>query len=603
MRTTKFTSPLEWDRSQYQPPLPKALKGNTIAIEGELTTSVKDCDQIKELFPQSYGRPIIKLISSEKKIQKKPLKIGIVLSGGPAPGGHNVIVGLYRFLKKHHRDSKLIGFKGGLLGVVDNKSVVISLEMCKKTFNLGGFHMLGTGRDKIDSLKKKEATRKTAIKQNLNGLVIIGGDDSNTNAAVVCEDFLKHNIPCQVIGVPKTIDGDLQNEHIETSFGFDTATKIYSELIGNIMMDCISSRKYWHFIRLMGRSASHIALECALQTHPNLVLIGEHVKENEIKFNEIVEMIADLICQRFKQGKKKHGVVIIPEGLILFIPDFKQLLDRIDEMFGSNKKKQDWKAEDLEKYLDEKSDTETKKLFIDLPKAISSQLLLTRDPHGNVDVSKIETGKLLKWSVRKLLQDRATKIEKEEEEKKKEKEEKKEETEEEKKKRIKKESFITYMKHWSSMTHFFGYEGRCGFPSNFDCNYCYALGHTAGHLLAHGKTGVMAVVQNLKESVDKWVCSGIPITAMLNMEKRLSTWRPVIRKTLVDLNGKSFQTMLGRSREWALNDHYRSLGPIQFKGSNSNAITKILILNQGGDDTEDKIEYKSNGEKKDEDLK
>ncbi|KAJ3428144.1 pyrophosphate--fructose 6-phosphate 1-phosphotransferase [Anaeramoeba flamelloides] len=576
MRTTKFTSPLEWSRSRYQPPLPKVLKGSTVATEGESTTCVEHVDQIKKLFPKSFGKPIIKLTAGESKVQKKPLKVGIVLSGGPAPGGHNVIVGLYRFLKKHHRDSKLLGFKGGLLGVVKNDFIEIDSEKCTNSFNLGGFHMLGTGRDKIDSEEKKEATRKTAVKQNLNGLVIIGGDDSNTNAAVVCEDFLKHEIPCQVIGVPKTIDGDLQNEYIETSFGFDTATKVYSELIGNIMMDCLSSRKYWHFVRLMGRSASHIALECTLQTHPNLLLVGEFIEKRNVKFIQIVNMIADIICKRFEKGNKKYGVVIIPEGLILFIPDFKQLLDRIDEMFGSDKKKKDWKSEDLIKYLEEKKDKESKVLFQELPKGISSQLLLTRDPHGNVDVSKIETGKLLKWSVRKILRKRARNIQDEYSTSKK------------------------YFNNWSCMTHFFGYEGRCGFPSNFDCNYCNALGHTAGHLLAHGKTGAMAVVRNLTDPVEKWVCSGIPITAMLNMEKRLATWRPVIRKTLVDLKGRPYKTMLRRSNEWGLNDYYRSLGPIQFEGFNANSICKTLMLNQSGMDTEDDEEYGSSSDDDDE---
>ncbi|KAJ5077431.1 pyrophosphate--fructose 6-phosphate 1-phosphotransferase [Anaeramoeba ignava] len=560
-----YYSDLQKERLSQNIDLPNILKSKNITLEfGNKTTSAGDTAEIQKRFPNLYGQKIIKLIEGEHQVEPRPLKVGVVLSGGPAPGGHNVIAGIFNLIKEFHPESTLIGFKDGPIGIIKNDFKKITEKKIFLYFNQGGFDMIGTGRDKIEKDKEFEAALKTVNDHKLDGLVVVGGDDSNTNAAVLAEYFKsKGNNTC-VIGVPKTIDGDLKNEYIETSFGFDTCCKLYSEQIGNIMSDSKSAKKYFHICRVMGRSASHIALECALQTHPNAVYIGEDIEAKQIKLFDLVDDLIQLIESRFME-KKYYGVIIIPEGLIEFIPDMKDIIEQINHMFGLDKKRS-WVIEDFKNYLQDRITTlesqkkenpnleseyqkniERLELFKRLPPRITETFFDSRDPHGNINLSKIETGKLLKWCARQKMLERKE---------------------------------MDLRKKFQCVTHFFGYEGRCGLPSNFDATYCYALGTTAAHLIIHKQTGVMSVVNGLTNPIKDWTAGAIPITQMLNLELRNEEWKPVIKKALVDLNGRPFLELQENLKEWRMNDLYSSLGPLQFSGESKDQTTKTIQLEQ-----------------------
>ncbi|MFR2732988.1 diphosphate--fructose-6-phosphate 1-phosphotransferase [Hoylesella buccalis] len=543
------TSALQKERASYQPKLPKALQGAVKIQEGAPTESVDDQEEIKKLFPHTYGMPLVEFVPGDK-CESKLMNVGVILSGGQAPGGHNVISGLFDALKKLNEENRLYGFLMGPGGLVDHNYIEITASFLEKYRNTGGFDMIGSGRTKLEKEDQFEKGLEVIRELDIKALVIIGGDDSNTNACVLAEYYAAKQYGVQVIGCPKTIDGDLKNEQIETSFGFDTATKTYSELIGNIERDCNSARKYWHFIKLMGRSASHIALECALQTQPNICLVSEEIQAKDKTLNEIVENIASVVAYRAKEGNN-FGVVLIPEGLIEFIPAIGRLIAELNDLLaahGADYKDLDKDAQ-REYILAHLSDA-NRSTFETLPEDVARQLSLDRDPHGNVQVSLIETEKLLSHMV-------AAKLE-------------------EWKKQGK------YQGKFSPLHHFFGYEGRCAAPSNFDADYCYALGTSAAQLIANGKTGYMAIVKNTTDCTDNWKAGGVPITMMMNMERRTGEMKPVIRKALVELEGKPFKTFAANRDEWAKHTCYVYPGPIQYWGPSEvcDQTTRTLALEQ-----------------------
>lgn len=541
------TSALQVERAAYQPKLPKALQGAVKVQEGAPTQSVDNQEEIQKLFPHTYGMPLVEFVPGEHT-ESKRLNVGVILSGGQAPGGHNVISGLFDAVKKLNPENQLYGFLMGPGGLVEHHYVEITEEFLDPYRNTGGFDMIGSGRTKLEKEEQFEKGLEILKKLDIKALVIIGGDDSNTNACVLAEYYAAKEYGIQVIGCPKTIDGDLKNEQIETSFGFDTATKTYAELIGNIERDCNSARKYWHFIKVMGRSASHIALECALQTQPNICLISEEIQEKDQTLNEIVENIASVVAHRAHEGNN-FGVVVIPEGLIEFIPAIGRLIGELNDLLaahGADYKDLDKDAQ--RKYILEHLSEANRSTFETLPEDVARQLSLDRDPHGNVQVSLIETEKLLSNMV-------AAKLEQWKKEKK-------------------------YDGKFSPLHHFFGYEGRCAAPSNFDADYCYALGTSAVQLIANGKTGYMAIVKNTTSCTDDWKAGGVPITMMMNMERRNGEMKPVIRKALVDLNGKPFKTLVEHREEWAKKTCYIYPGPIQYWGPSKvcDQTTKTLSL-------------------------
>jgi pyrophosphate--fructose-6-phosphate 1-phosphotransferase len=530
-------SVLQKERAKYQPKLPKALKGNIKAVEGKATESVADQEAIKELFPNTNGLPLITFETANEKMDAPAMNVGVILSGGQAPGGHNVISGIFDGLKALNPENKLYGFLGGPEGFINNNVVELTDDIIDAYRNTGGFDIIGSGRTKLEEESQFDQGLENCKKLNINAVVVIGGDDSNTNACVLAEYYKQKNAGVQVIGCPKTIDGDLKNEMIEISFGFDTACKVYSELIGNIMRDANSAKKYWHFIKLMGRSASHIALECALQTQPNICLISEEVAKKKQTLSEIVDGIADVIAKRAENGDN-FGVALIPEGLIEFIPEMKTLINELNDLLAegtasaqafSHVKKShriDWVAEKLS--------PASSVVFRSLPEGIANQLTLDRDPHGNVQVSKIETEKLLIDMVDAELAER--KLENK------------------------------FSGKFGSQNHFFGYEGRCAAPSNFDADYCYSLGYNASALIASGKTGYMSSVRNTTAPADEWIAGGVPITMMMNMERRHGHMKPVIQKALVELDGKPFNYFVSKREGWAVNTDFVYPGPIQYFG-------------------------------------
>ncbi len=525
-------SALQKARAAYQPKLPIVLTGAVKAVAGEPTNSVADQDDIKALFPNTYGLPELKFEKATQTAPSKPMNVGVILSGGQAPGGHNVICGLFDGIKKVHRDSKLYGFLMGPGGFVEHRYMELTTEIIKDYRNTGGFDIIGSGRTKLETKEQFDQGLEILRELNISALVIIGGDDSNTNAAVLAEYYKSINAGVQVIGCPKTIDGDLKNEVIETSFGFDTATKVYSEVIGNIQRDCNSAKKYWHFIKLMGRSASHIALECALQTQPNICIISEEVEAKNQSLADVVNQIAGVVAARAKNGMN-FGTVLIPEGLIEFIPAVKRLIAELNDMLAKNAE-EFGKAENQRQWVIEHLDDENRATFVSLPEGVARQLMLDRDPHGNVQVSLIETEKLLSEMVAKRLEEMRAEG--------------------------------NYDGKFSSLHHFFGYEGRCADPSNFDADYCYALGFNAACLIKAGMTGYMSSVRNLTKPSVQWIAGGIPITMMMNMERRNGKMKPVIQKALVRLDGAPFQKFASQRDDWAYNTCYVYPGPIQYFG-------------------------------------
>ncbi len=545
-------SALQIARESYNPKMPESLKGNVTLVNGKSTQSVGDQDQIKAMFPNTYGMPIITFEKGGKTDNMPAVNVGVILSGGQAPGGHNVISGLFDGIKKINSGSKLYGFLAGPGGLVDNQYVELTADIVDHYRNTGGFDIIGSGRTKLEEKAQFDKGLENLKKLKISALVVIGGDDSNTNACVLAEYYASIQSGVQVIGVPKTIDGDLKNEMIEASFGFDTACKVYSELIGNIQRDANSAKKYYHFIKLMGRSASHIALECALQTQPNVTIISEEVEKRQMTLDDVVAEIADVVIKRAENGDN-FGTVLIPEGLVEFIPAIKKLIAELNDLLAiheakvnvleNNKDKRELVASLLSK--------ESASVFNSLPNTFANQLMLDRDPHGNVQVSLIETEKLLIDMVKAHI------------------------------KGLKKAG--EFGGKFKGQPHFFGYEGRCASPSNFDADYCYSLGCTASVLIGAGKTGYMASVRNLTESSDKWIAGGVPITTMMNMEKRHGHMKPVIQKALVELNGAPFKKLVANRKDWAENTKYVYPGPIQYFGPSSvcDAPTKTLVLEQG----------------------
>ena len=528
-------SALQQARGKYAPKLPKALEGNVKAVLGEATKSVSDQEAIQQLFPNTYGLPKLVFETSSEAAAAQPLNAGVILSGGQAPGGHNVIAGIFDGIKKIHPDSRLYGFLMGPDGLVKHNYIELTPEIIDEYRNTGGFDIIGSGRTKLEEKEQFDKGLEVLKKLDIRALVIIGGDDSNTNAAVLAEYYKAIGAPVQVIGCPKTIDGDLKNEQIETSFGFDTATKVYSEVIGNIQRDCNSARKYWHFIKLMGRSASHIALECALQVQPNVAIISEEVEAKRLTLDDVVTYIAEVVAQRAAAGEN-FGTVLIPEGLIEFVPAMKALIAELNDYLAHHEAEfRAVAAADQRAYIISKLSKDNSELYASLPATVARQLTLDRDPHGNVQVSLIETEKLLAEMVGTKLA--AWKAE------------------------------GRYTGKFSPLTHFFGYEGRCAMPSNFDADYCYALGRTAACLIAAGVTGYMSSVQNLTAPASEWIAGGIPTTMMMNMERRHGEMKPVIQKALVDLEGKPFAFFASHREEWAKNTSYIYPGPIQFYGA------------------------------------
>ena len=542
-------SALQKERAGYQPKLPKALQGAVKVQEGAPTQSVDNQEDIKKLFPNTYGMPLVEFVPADSANNAK-INVGIILSGGQAPGGHNVISGLFDEVKKLNPENRLYGFLMGPGGLVDHNYIEITAENLQAYRNTGGFDMIGSGRTKLEKEEQFEKGLEILRKLDIKAVVIIGGDDSNTNACVLAEYYAAKQYGVQVIGCPKTIDGDLKNDQIETSFGFDTATKTYSELIGNIERDCNSARKYWHFIKLMGRSASHIALECALQTQPNICLVSEEIESKDQTLNDIVEYIAGVVAYRAEQGNN-FGVVLIPEGLIEFIPAIGRLIQELNDLLAAHGVDYLNLDKDAQrKYILEHLSAENKATFETLPEGVARQLSLDRDPHGNVQVSLIETEKLISEMV-------AAKLD-----------------------QWKKEG--KYAGKFSPLHHFFGYEGRCAAPSNFDADYCYALGSSAAQLIANGKTGYMAIVKNTTAPADQWKAGGVPITMMMNMERRNGEMKPVIRKALVELDGAPFKTFAAQREKWAKETCYVYPGPIQYWGPSSvcDQTTKTLGLEQ-----------------------
>jgi pyrophosphate--fructose-6-phosphate 1-phosphotransferase len=548
-------SALQTARYQYAPKMPAILtaKLDAIAIEtGKPTQSYANQAELKSLFKNTYGKPLVTFVKGKNKNVGKALRVGVILSGGQAPGGHNVIAGIFDGLKKGNPASKLFGFLGGPSGLIDGQYVEIKDKFMDEYRNTGGFDIIGSGRTKIETPEQYAASMNTAKKMKLDAIVIIGGDDSNTNAALLAERFIAAGMSTQVIGVPKTIDGDLKNEMIETSFGFDTACKTYSEVIGNIERDANSAKKYWHFIKLMGRSASHIALECALQTQPNVCLISEEVEEKKMTLRAITDYLCGIIAKRAEKGEN-FGVILIPEGLVEFIPEMKVLIAELNDLMAK-------KSDEFNKlegfaaqasWLGRNLSKPSADAFHTLPEAIACQFLMDRDPHGNVQVSRIETEKLLI----SLVEDKLAEMKK----------------------------AGTYKGKFSAYNHFFGYEGRCAFPSNFDADYCYALGFTAFLLVAGGLTGYLSSVRNLTAPAKDWVAGGVPLTMMMNMEQRHGSQKPVIRKALVELDGKPFKEFAKNRDEWAVTTSFTYPGAIQYYGPDEvcNQPTKTLMLEIG----------------------
>ena len=527
-------SALQKARAAYKPKLPVVLTSAVKVVEGRPTESVADQEAIKNLFPNTYGLPEIRLEKNSNPGPGKPVNVGVILSGGQAPGGHNVISGLFDGIKKIHRDSRLFGFLMGPGGLVDHKYIELTAPIIDEYRNTGGFDIIGSGRTKLEHKDQFDKGLEILKELGITALVIIGGDDSNTNAAILAEYYKAINAGVQVIGCPKTIDGDLKNDVIETSFGFDTATKVYSEVIGNIQRDCNSAKKYWHFIKLMGRSASHIALECALQTQPNICLISEEIEERGMSLDEIVKYIGDIVIARAVDGNN-FGTVLVPEGLIEFIPEYKRLISELNELLGANKDKvKDMNEEELTAFILGNLAAENVAALKKLPEEVSRQLMLDRDPHGNVQVSLIETEKLLSGLVADYV--------------------------------AKSEAFKAAKGKFSSLHHFFGYEGRCADPSNFDADYCYSLGYNATALINAGVTGYMSSIRNLVKPAVQWIPGGIPITMMMNVERRNAEDKPVIQKALVRLDGKPFQKFAAQRDDWAHNTCYMYPGPIQYFG-------------------------------------
>ena len=543
-------SPLHNARFAYIPKTPEIFLSPIASIKAIATEVIEpkfDKDSLKSIFAHSYGKPAVKFSPGENIFASKALAIGVLLSGGPAPGGHNVIAGLYDCLKKGSPDSRLVGFKGGPGGLVDDKYIAITGDIVDSYRNTGGFDMVGSGRTKIETAEQFEKALATAKRHSLDAIVVVGGDDSNTNAALLAEYFASNGAAITVVGVPKTIDGDLKSEWIEASFGFDTATKTYSELIGNICRDAPSGRKYWHFIRLMGRSASHIALECALQTRPNVALISEEVEAKGMSLSQVVDLIAASVVSRAAKGEN-FGVVLIPEGLIEFVPEMKVLIADINELLA--KHEGEFKAisgADAQiAFVSKRLAPESAGLYASLPGDIQAQLCWDRDPHGNVQVSRIETEKLLVSMVRARLGKLAEEG--------------------------------TYKGKFDWQTHFMGYEGRCAFPTNFDADYCYSLGFTACLLALYGFSGYIASIRNLSAPANEWIPGGIPLVSMMNIEHRHGSDKPVIRKALVELDGKPFAEFAGQRDKWALSSDYRLPGPIQYFGPPAVTDMPSLIL-------------------------
>jgi len=536
-------SPLQIERLKYQPKLPSSLQSGVNSlemIEGSATQSVANQEEIKNLFSNTYGQPTVtfKLSSSAKAGEAR--NVGVILSGGQAPGGHNVIAGLYDALKKSNPNSKLYGFLGGPSGIIDGKYVEFDDEFINAYRNTGGFDIIGSGRTKLETEDQFQESFNVCQKLGISAVVIIGGDDSNTNAALLAEWFVKNKTDIQVIGCPKTIDGDLKNDQIEISFGFDTATKTYAELIGNIQRDANSAKKYWHFIKIMGRSASHVALEAALQTQPNITLISEEVEAKKMSLSSIIDYMTDIIVRRANAGKN-FGIAVVPEGLIEFIPEMKSMIANLNDIMAELESDPSFvnatTIRDKFAIVEHRLDDENAKVYNSLPSIIKEQLLADRDPHGNVQVSKIETEKLLIEMISSKL--------------------------------AKLKSEGSYIGKFSAQSHFFGYEGRCAFPSNFDADYCYSLGYNAYALISNGLTGYLSSVKNLTASADEWIAGGVPLTMMMNMEKRHGEMKPVIKKALVELNGPVFRQLADNREDWAMNDRYLFPGAIQYFGPSS----------------------------------
>ncbi len=536
-------SPLQIERLKYQPKLPSSLQNGVNSlemVEGSATQSVRDQEQIKELFLNTYGKPTVTFEASSSSKTSEARNVGVILSGGQAPGGHNVIAGLYDALKTANPESKLYGFLGGPSGIIDGKYVEFTDEFIDEYRNTGGFDIIGSGRTKLETEDQFKSSLEVCKKLGISAVVIIGGDDSNTNAALLAEWFVKNNTGIQVIGCPKTIDGDLKNEQIEISFGFDTATKTYAELIGNIQRDANSAKKYWHFIKIMGRSASHVALEAALQTQPNITLISEEVEEKQMSLDSIVNYMSDIIARRANAGKN-FGIAVVPEGLIEFIPEMKSMISNLNDIMAELETDSSFlaatsmsaKFEIVEKRLDDNNAS----VYSSLPASIKAQLLADRDPHGNVQVSKIETEKLLSEMIATRLSE------------------------------LKQQG--KFNGKFSAQSHFFGYEGRCAFPSNFDADYCYSLGYNAYALIANGLTGYLSSVRNLTAPASQWIAGGVPLTMMMNMEKRHGEMKPVIQKALVKLDGPVFKQLQDNREDWAMNDRYLFPGAVQYFGPSS----------------------------------
>ena len=544
-------SALQIARAAYVPKMPVALRGSVRAVEGAATEAAGDKEEIKRLFPHTYGMPAVTFERGDAADPMPPINAGVILSGGQAPGGHNVIAGLFDGLKAANPESRLFGFILGPGGLVEHKYMELTADIIDEYRNTGGFDMIGSGRTKLERREQFDKGLEILKELGISALVIIGGDDSNTNAAVLAEYYRSIGAGVSVIGCPKTIDGDLKNDLIETSFGFDTACKVYSEVIGNIQRDCNSARKYWHFIKLMGRSASHIALECALQTHPNVCIISEEVEANDLSLDEIVNRIARVVARRAAEGNN-FGTVLIPEGLIEFIPAMKRLIAELNDFLARNKAEFKMiKKSVRHSYLISKLSKENAALYASLPEGVARQLALDRDPHGNVQVSLIETEKLLAEMVDNRLSE------------------------------WKEEG--RYRGKFATQMHFFGYEGRCAAPSNYDADYCYSLGYAASCLIRAGKTGYVASVRNTTAPAAEWTAGGIPITMMMNMEQRDGVMKPVIRKALVQLDGAPFRAYAAMRDEWAMTTDYVYPGPIQYFGPSEvcDAPTKTLQLEQG----------------------
>ena len=533
-------SPLQIERLKYQPKLPSSLSegiNSLEMVEGSATQSVRDQEQIQELFKNTYGKPVVTFKHTASSNSSEVRNVGVILSGGQAPGGHNVIAGLYDALKQANSANKLYGFLGGPSGIIEGKYVEFDDKFMDAYRNTGGFDIIGSGRTKLETEEQFEKSLAVCRKLNISAVVIIGGDDSNTNAALLAEWFVKNNTGIQVIGCPKTIDGDLKNDQIEISFGFDTATKTYAELIGNIERDANSAKKYWHFVKIMGRSASHVALEAALQTQPNITLISEEVEEKKMSLESIINYMCDIIVRRANMGKN-FGIAVIPEGLIEFIPEMKSMISNLNDIMAALENDSEFvnatTIRDKFDIVENRLEADNAKVYASLPVLIKGQLLADRDPHGNVQVSKIETEKLLIEMISTRLDELKSQGE--------------------------------FIGKFNAQSHFFGYEGRCAFPSNFDADYCYSLGFNAFALINFGLTGYVSSVRNLTAPASEWVAGGIPLTMMMNMEKRHGEMKPVIQKALVKLDGPVFKQLEENREDWALNDRYLFPGAIQYFG-------------------------------------